>query len=100
MGIAGKDVLVTGAGGSIGSELCRQILRQQPNNLVLFENSELALYNIERELKDRRVRAVLMDVSNEEDVRRSFMRIPHIDVIFHAAAYKHVTICERNAAVR
>lgn len=94
--LTGKTVLVTGAGGSIGSELCRQILRQHPKKLLMFDNSELALYNIDRELNANNAVPVLGDITRAEDLTRPFHY--GIDVIFHAAAYKHVTLCEKNPA--
>lgn len=96
-----KVILVTGAGGSIGSELCRQLAEHQPGTLILFDSSELALYNIERRLRALNVVAVLGDVSCRGDVEAVFAK-NEIDVVFHTAAYKHVTLCEQNydAAVR
>lgn len=93
----GKCVLVTGAGGSIGSELCRQIARFAPGRVVLFELSEFALYTIESEFRDRHpkieVSAVIGDVRSEQRMREVLARYrPH--VIFHAAAYKHVPLME------
>ncbi len=101
--IAGKTVMVTGAGGSIGSELCRQILHQKPRHLVLFELSELALYSIEKELRgliaashwDIRLTPMLGSVQNEGRLRALFGRIA-IDTVYHAAAYKHVPLVEEN----
>lgn len=99
--IAGKVVLVTGAGGSIGSELCRQILQSNPRRLVLFDQSEFALYQIDEELRSRpdigavEIVTELGSVVNEHSVRRLFERWkPH--TVFHAAAYKHVPIVESN----
>jgi FlaA1/EpsC-like NDP-sugar epimerase len=98
-----KAVMVTGAGGSIGSELCRQIIRQQPTVLVLVEVSEIALYRIESELRTLREKqglsteivALLGDV-READRLESIMTLYRIESIFHAAAYKHVPIVEEN----
>lgn len=97
----GRSVLVTGAGGSVGSELCRQLLEQGPRKLVLFEVSEIALYNVERELRelscDTEVElvAVLGSVTDARIMR--FVITEHaIDVVFHAAAYKHVPLVESN----
>jgi len=97
--ICDKNVMVTGAGGSIGSELCRQIVEQSPSLLVLFEQSEFALYKIEKELEaynaDLKIIAVLGSVTD-------FMRIEHvmscfkIHTVYHAAAYKHVPLVEQN----
>ena len=99
--LKGKTVLVTGAGGSIGSELCRQIARFAPASLVLVENSEYALYAIEQEFRDRNpelpVVAVIGDVKDEARVREIFARHAP-EVVFHAAAYKHVPLMERDNA--
>ncbi|WP_181800023.1 nucleoside-diphosphate sugar epimerase/dehydratase [Marinobacter pelagius] len=99
----GKAVLVTGAGGSIGSELCRQILRHKPKALVLFEQSEFSLYSIERELQSiNRVEALgvsLHAVLGSVTHRRrceAVMRAFEIETVFHAAAYKHVPLVEHN----
>lgn len=95
-----KVVLVTGAGGSIGAELCRQILMQGPKKLIMFDNSELALYNIDRELsseKDTISVSMLGDITRWEDLGRACCHIP--DVVFHAAAYKHVGLCQKNMQV-
>jgi len=101
--IAGKVVMVTGAGGSIGSELCRQILRCDPRMLLLLEQSEIALYNIEAELRAAMfaeqiqvsIVPLLGSVTHERrllDAMRSFA----VDTVYHAAAYKHVPIVEQN----
>jgi FlaA1/EpsC-like NDP-sugar epimerase len=97
--IAGKVVLVTGAGGSIGSELCRQIISQKPRRLVLLDHSEFALYTIDHELQQlaRRVE-VLACVGSvlDEDLLRTLMQHHRVQTIYHAAAYKHVPIVEAN----
>ncbi|HSC92789.1 MAG TPA: nucleoside-diphosphate sugar epimerase/dehydratase [Gaiellaceae bacterium] len=97
--LAGQTVLVTGAGGSIGSELSRQIARANPARIVLLEQSESALYDIERELLDERGFSagvpVLGDVKNRTKMRQVFERY-RPDVVFHAAAYKHVPLMEAN----
>lgn len=105
----GKSVLVTGAGGSVGSELVRQVLRQGPKHLVLFDVSEVALYEIEMEVRDAvearkgdtqkpEVSAVLGSVLDAGLVMETLQRF-HVETIYHAAAYKHVPIVEHNAAV-
>ncbi|WP_369600004.1 nucleoside-diphosphate sugar epimerase/dehydratase [Hahella sp. SMD15-11] len=100
-GITGKNVMVTGAGGSIGSELCRQILRLRPRTLVLFELSEYALYAIEKELEAQdeapqvRIVAVLGSVQHQRRLE-SVMQAFEIDTVYHAAAYKHVPLVEHN----
>ena len=97
--LAGKTVLVTGAGGSIGSELCRQIARAEPQRIVLVDQGESALYDIERELVDERHFAagvpVLADVRDRNRMRQVFERYRPA-VVFHAAAYKHVPLMEAN----
>ena len=101
--IAEKCVLVTGAGGSIGSELCRQIMLQRPRTLVLVEQSEHALYLIDAELKELKDRealtvetvAELVDVARPSECNRAFQTW-RPDTVFHAAAYKHVPLLEEN----
>ncbi len=97
--ITGRCVLVTGAGGSIGSELCRQIALYQPAQLVLVELSEFNLYQISGELKrtapDIDVYPYIADIKNESRLRHIFEEHRPARV-FHAAAYKHVPIMERN----
>lgn len=91
--LAGKSILVTGAGGSIGSELCRQIIRFGPRNLVLLEQSEFALYCIEQELSRQPVHCVIGDVKDAARMDAVFAE-HRPDVVFHAAAYKHVPLME------
>ena len=101
--IRNKCVMVTGAGGSIGSELCRQIIRLGPRRLVLFEMSELALYHIERELNelaskeglDVEVLPLLGNAHHRHRVRE-VIGTCGVQTIYHAAAYKHVPIVEHN----
>ena len=92
-------VLVTGAGGSIGSELCRQIARMRPTRLVLVDNAEPALFEIERELVGERgfhaTAAILADAGNKRKMRQIFEKYRPA-VVFHAAAYKHVALLEAN----
>ncbi|OIQ32462.1 MAG: nucleotide sugar epimerase [Alphaproteobacteria bacterium MedPE-SWcel] len=98
---AGRVVLVSGAGGSIGSELCRQIVACQPTKLVLYELSELALYTIHQELCQRlegtpiELVPVLGSVTDPRQVRRVLER-HQVQVVLHAAAYKHVPLVEAN----
>ncbi len=99
--LAGKVVLVTGAGGSIGSELTRQVARFDPKRLVLFELSEFSIYQIEQELAERYpnvpIVCVIGDVKDE--VRLEQVYAGHRpDVVFHAAAYKHVPLMEEDNA--
>ncbi|MEO7496047.1 MAG: nucleoside-diphosphate sugar epimerase/dehydratase [Massilia sp.] len=101
--IAKKIVMVTGAGGSIGSELCRQIVMLEPVHLILFDISEYALYTIEQELRDIKARehldvelsAFVGSVLDEEKCRR-IMQAFKVDTVYHAAAYKHVPLVEHN----
>jgi FlaA1/EpsC-like NDP-sugar epimerase len=97
--VKGATVLVTGAGGSIGSELCRQIARVGPQRLVLVDQGETALFEIERELVDERGFAaaipVLADCKSRRKMRQVFDRYRPA-VVFHAAAYKHVPLMEAN----
>ncbi|MBD0348423.1 MAG: polysaccharide biosynthesis protein [Thermoleophilia bacterium] len=97
--LAGETVLVTGAGGSIGAELCRQIARLGPQRLVLVEQAETALFEIERELVDERgftaAHPVIADIGNRVKARRIFEKY-RPGVVFHAAAYKHVPLMEAN----
>ncbi len=94
-----QRILVTGAGGSIGSELCRQLLECHPSELVLLEHCEFALYKTMRELEgvpgNTRLVPVLGSVT-QPDVVRATLNANNIDVVFHAAAYKHVNIVESN----
>jgi FlaA1/EpsC-like NDP-sugar epimerase len=99
--LAGETVLVTGAGGSIGAELCRQIARVEPHRIVLLDHAEDNLFSIERELRDERhvsasmLSAVLADCKEEERMREIFTE-HRPTVVFHAAAYKHVGLMEAN----
>lgn len=99
--LAGKVVLVTGAGGSIGSELCRQIARFAPKKLVLLEAGELALYNMEQELgrKFPKLDIVYLAGDVRDDIRlEQVFAECKPSVVFHAAAYKHVPLMERHNA--
>jgi FlaA1/EpsC-like NDP-sugar epimerase len=97
--LTGRCVLVTGAGGSIGSELCRQIAHVNPSKLVLLDNGEANLFEIERQLVSERhigfTVAVLADVKNEERIAEIFLE-HRPEVVFHAAAYKHVGLMQDN----
>ncbi|RKG31913.1 polysaccharide biosynthesis protein [Acinetobacter tianfuensis] len=95
--IKNKVVMVTGAGGSIGSELCRQIVKHQPKLLVLFEMSEFALYSIDRELQasDIQIIPVLGSVTNQSKLERILQQYA-VQTVYHAAAYKHVPLVEAN----
>ncbi len=101
--IAGRNVMVTGAGGSIGSELCRRILEQDPSSLILLDASEHNLYQIEMELREQlarrrsaiRLDAVLASVCDAVAMEQ-VCRAHRVQTVYHAAAYKHVPIVERN----
>ena len=103
--IKGQSVLVTGAGGSIGSELCRQILALRPTTLLLFEHSEFNLYSILSELEQRvnreslsvKVLPILGSVRNQQKLL-DVMNTWSVDTVYHAAAYKHVPMVEHNIA--
>jgi UDP-N-acetylglucosamine 4,6-dehydratase len=103
--VDGCSILVTGAGGSIGSEICRQIARGSPQKIVLLEHSEFALYTIQQQLLEQleqrsaserpEVVSVVGSILNEQLVRDVIAR-EHVDSIYHAAAYKHVPLLEHN----
>lgn len=99
--LAGQVVLVTGGGGSIGSELCRQIAAQKPAQLIVFEHGEFNLYSIEYELRhlfpELALAAVLGDVKNTDRIHWLFKTYKP-NVVYHAAAYKHVPMLELNPA--
>ena len=103
--ITGKVVLVSGAGGSIGSELCRQIIQHEPAALVLFEISEFALYSIATELRETlarqgkslRIEPVLGSVQNQSRVQ-TVLSAFRVQTIYHTAAYKHVVLVEDNVS--
>lgn len=101
--ISGKNVMVTGAGGSIGSELCRQIITQKPKTLVLFELNEYNLYKIDHELKSMKANlnletklvSALGSVQKENRLTK-LMQAHQVETVYHAAAYKHVPLVEDN----
>lgn len=99
--LSGKVVLITGAGGSIGSELCRQVVRYGPQKIVLYELSEFALYTIEQELSEKFPHIPLVrlvgDVKDLEHLRFVFGKYKP-QIVFHAAAYKHVPLMEEENA--
>ena len=99
--IKGKNILVTGAGGSIGEELCRQILELGPKRLILFENSEFNLYSVHQELLSSKKRAEIIPklatVTNLHQINKVISE-NEINTIFHAAAYKHVPMVEMNVS--
>lgn len=95
--ITGKTVLVTGAGGSIGSEICRQVLRLNPTRLILLGRGENSIYEIHRELLEKAPKGVLvpyiMNITNREGMEQVYRQY-HPQVVFHAAAHKHVPLME------
>jgi FlaA1/EpsC-like NDP-sugar epimerase len=97
--IYSKTVAVTGAGGSIGSELCRQIIRLKPNRLLLLELNEFSLYKINEELKDSnknlKIISLLVNTQNQKKLETIFETFK-VDTVYHAAAYKHVPLVEEN----
>jgi len=100
--VTGKSVLVTGAGGSIGSELCRQIAQLNPKCLVMYEMSEFALYSIDLELAEaypHLQRGTYLGNVTEQLPFQNVLRKHQVDTIYHAAAYKHVPIVEGNPAL-
>ena len=96
--IEGRSILITGAGGSIGSELCRLVAKCRPQRLILFEANEFALYNIDRELsvfKDTIIVPVLGSITDKACFERTLTN-NNVQVVFHAAAHKHVPLVEAN----
>ncbi|WP_127717852.1 nucleoside-diphosphate sugar epimerase/dehydratase [Halobacteriovorax sp. HLS] len=97
--LSGKKILVTGAGGSIGSELCNQIAKFKPKHLILFEQNEFNLYQLERNLKitypQLNYTTIIGDVKNRDSVECTFKKFQP-EIVFHAAAYKHVPLMEEN----
>jgi FlaA1/EpsC-like NDP-sugar epimerase len=95
----GKNVLITGCGGSIGSELCRQVIKFKPRSLILFDVSELNLFNIQMEMKNSKssgvYEAVLGNVQDKNLMNDVFQKYKP-QIVFHAAAYKHVPMQEKN----
>tara|TARA_Y100000389_G_scaffold169439_1_gene175697 strand:- start:595 stop:2568 length:1974 start_codon:yes stop_codon:yes gene_type:complete len=97
--ILSKVVMVTGAGGSIGSEISRQIIKLKPKNLILIDISEFALYKINEDLKNLnqsiKITPLLINIQNQSKIEKVFKTF-NIDTIYHAAAYKHVPLVEEN----
>jgi FlaA1/EpsC-like NDP-sugar epimerase len=98
--VQGKVVLVSGAGGTIGGELCRQIIELKPEKLILFDHNEFSLYSIERELTGKNIdqvelMAILGSVQNNR-LLETLMKEQRVQTVYHAAAYKHVPLVENN----
>ena len=96
---SGRRILVTGAGGSIGSELCRQLIACKPDCVVLVDHAELSLYNIDKELRDLASNMTIVPVLGsvlDETLMADLMREHEIEVVLHAAAYKHLPLVECN----
>lgn len=100
--VKGKKVMITGAGGSIGQELCRQIAGYEPSCMVLFEISEFGLYEVERTLRRQYPNLNLVvfagDIRHPEEISAAIDQAGGIDIIYHSAAYKHVPLMESNVA--
>lgn len=97
-----KTILITGAGGTIGSEICRQLARLEPRHLILFGHGENSIYEITKELARRfpkqKITSIIGDVQHQEDIRRVFAEYA-VDIVYHAAAHKHVPLMEQNPYV-
>ena len=97
--IKGKTVLITGAGGSIGSEITRQVARNGPNTLIILDSNEYALYEIKNEIESsipsKNLKAVIASVTNKKRMKEICQNFS-VDTIYHAAAYKHVPLVEQN----
>ncbi len=98
--IGGKSVIVTGAGGSIGSELCRQIIKYKPSRLILFDRYENSTFEVDNELKalghdDTILTTIIGDIQDIQHLEQTFLRYKP-QIVFHAAAYKHVPLMEHN----
>tara|TARA_B000000557_G_scaffold256474_1_gene248718 strand:+ start:5201 stop:7054 length:1854 start_codon:yes stop_codon:yes gene_type:complete len=97
--IKNNNILITGGGGSIGSELCRQIFKLKPSAIIIMDNSEFNLYKIDSELKSKNknvlISSVLGSIQNIKHLHEIFIKYK-VDVVFHTAAFKHVPILEKN----
>ncbi len=93
--INNKIVLITGAGGSIGSEISKQCLKYGAKELILVDHSEINLYTIDQELNSKKVSTIMLSIVNLELLRKTFLKYKP-EIVIHAAAYKHVPLCEDN----
>jgi FlaA1/EpsC-like NDP-sugar epimerase len=93
--IQNKTILITGAGGSIGSEISRQCVKYGAKELILLDHSEFNLYSIEQELSQANIKCIMQSVVNKELLDKTFKKY-RPDIVLHAAAYKHVPLCEEN----
>ncbi len=98
--IIDKNILIIGAAGSIGSELCRQVMKFKPSSLCILDQDETGIFNIEEELKDNfektKIKSVIADILDKQKIERIFRQFKP-DIVFHAAAYKHVPLMETNS---
>jgi len=92
--LCGKDILITGGTGSIGSEIVRQILNYEVNKVIIFSKDELRHLSIKKRIPDDRLEAFVGDVRDYNSIRRIFEQ-ENIDIVYHAAAMKHVIVCEK-----
>ena len=90
-----KKVLVTGAAGTIGSEICRQLIQQKVNKVIAVDKSEIGIYNLQNKNNSKKILYKLIDINNIKFLEK-IIKKENIDIIFHAAAYKHVNILEKN----
>lgn len=90
-----KNILVTGAAGTIGSEICRQLVQHGVKKIIGLDHSELSIYSIQKKSNDKRIKYQLADI-NDFNLLKNIIKKEKIDIIFHAAAYKHLNILEKN----
>src|SRR3989338_3970796 len=90
---SGKDILITGGCGSIGTEITKQMLKYKPKRIKIFDNNESGLFTLQQKLNSPLIRTLVGDIRDKERLR---MAVRGTDIIFHAAALKHVPLCEYN----
>ena len=93
--LSNKSILVTGAGGTIGSEICRQLLQQKVKKVIAIDKSEISIYNLQKRISDKKIIYKLININNSFQLEK-IIKKEKIDFLFHAAAYKHVNILEQN----